>query len=126
MEARVSHSCHNIYLVLPQFLVTALSSIIFALFAPHHSVLGHHAPPKNPANSTTSPLGDLAEEDEVRSLAVRVVRVVGGTIGEAFLARRQEQEDVLDEATPGAAGGWDALGMIFRCDSVIPVGENRA
>ncbi|GAA5886641.1 hypothetical protein JCM5296_005357 [Sporobolomyces johnsonii] len=27
--------CHNIYLVLPQFLVTALSSIIFAFFAPH-------------------------------------------------------------------------------------------
>ncbi|GJN89623.1 hypothetical protein Rhopal_002610-T1 [Rhodotorula paludigena] len=117
-QAGVILGCHNIYLVLPQFLVTALSSIIFALFAPHHSVLGHHAPPKNPANSTMSPLGDLAEEDEVRSLAVRAVRVVGGAIGEAFLARRQEQDDVLDEATPGAAGGWDALGMIFRIGGI--------
>lgn len=32
-------SCHNIYLVLPQLIVTGLSSIIFAIFAPEHSVL---------------------------------------------------------------------------------------
>ena len=36
---RALRRCHNIYLVLPQFLVTGLSSIVFALFAPGYSVV---------------------------------------------------------------------------------------
>ncbi|GAA5836239.1 hypothetical protein JCM3766R1_003465 [Sporobolomyces carnicolor] len=44
-QAGVILGCHNIYLVLPQFVVTALSSIIFAIFDPGKSILGSHAPP---------------------------------------------------------------------------------
>lgn len=131
--------CHNIYLVLPQFLVTALSSIIFALFAPHHSVLGHHPtvhhPPPLAGNGTDSSytaaatgagdpdgFGDLGERDaRRRSLAVRAVRVVGGAMGEAFAAKVRRQDEGVGageggaELPPGGEAGWDALGLIFRC-----------
>lgn len=50
--------CHNIYLVLPQFLVTGISSIVFALFAPGYSVVAGEGAP---ASSTiTSSLEDLS------------------------------------------------------------------
>lgn len=127
--------CHNIYLVLPQFLVTALSSIIFALLAPHHSVLGHHTPAHHSASSDTglvggigggeeNGFGDLGDSDfgddaRHRTLVVRAVRVVGGAIGEAFAAkvRRQDQDEGEGEVElpPGGEAGWDALGLIFRC-----------
>lgn len=39
----VLQGIHNIFIVIPQFLVTGLSSIIFAIFEPDKSVLhGHH------------------------------------------------------------------------------------
>ncbi|BGP15080.1 hypothetical protein JCM10213_002775 [Rhodosporidiobolus nylandii] len=114
--------CHNIYLVLPQFLVTALSSIIFALFAPHHSVISagaHHgagvASPKDSSNSTlpsSSTSGDAGDdEDELRTarLAVRAL----ARVGEAMMRRQDEGETV-----PGEGGGWDALGLIFRIGGV--------
>lgn len=125
--------CHNIYLVLPQFLVTALSSIIFALLAPHHSVLGHHTPAHHSASSDTglvggsdggeeNGFGDLGESDfgddaRHRTLVVRAVRVVGGAIGEAFAAkvRRQDEGEGEVELPLGGEAGWDALGLIFRC-----------
>ncbi|GAA5916357.1 hypothetical protein JCM8208_005313, partial [Rhodotorula glutinis] len=126
--------CHNIYLVLPQFLVTALSSIIFALLAPHHSVLGHHTPAHHSASSDTGLVGgvggsndeedgfgDLGESDaRRRNLVVRAVRVVGGAIGEAFAAKvqRQDEGDGEVELPPGGEAGWDALGLIFRVGGV--------
>ncbi|GAA5855584.1 hypothetical protein JCM9279_002989 [Rhodotorula babjevae] len=127
--------CHNIYLVLPQFLVTALSSIIFALLAPHHSVLGHHTPAHHSASSDTGLVGGVGDEQDGfvdlgegefgddgrrRNLVVRAVRVVGGAIGEAFAAkvRRQEVGDGEVELPPGGEAGWDALGLIFRVGGV--------
>ncbi|GAA5990989.1 hypothetical protein JCM11641_007730 [Rhodosporidiobolus odoratus] len=111
--------CHNIYLVLPQFLVTALSSIIFALLAPHHSVLSagsHHGAgvttPKDPAgtsNSTTL----LGEDDEYRTMRLAVRALV--TLGEAMMEKRQEEEADLPG---GGEGGWDALGLIFRLGGI--------
>ncbi|GAA5961763.1 hypothetical protein JCM21900_000753 [Sporobolomyces salmonicolor] len=96
--------CHNIYLVLPQFLVTALSSIIFAFFAPHHSVLGPHAPPPASATSAANSTTLLEEARWRRAAAVAT--------GLGTLATRQ------DEAIEGSGGGWDALGLIFRIGGV--------
>ncbi|BGP39227.1 hypothetical protein JCM10449v2_003165 [Rhodotorula kratochvilovae] len=118
--------CHNIYLVLPQFLVTGLSSIIFALFAPQHTVLGHqpvvHHPPAlgNGTTASIDALDSLAEADDgrERGLAVRVVRAVGGAVGQAFAAKVRRQADGGEELPPGGEAGWDALGLIFRVGGV--------
>lgn len=44
---------HNVFIVIPQFLVTALSSIIFAIFDPEKSALhGLHPGNPKPMNGT--------------------------------------------------------------------------
>lgn len=43
---------HNVFVVIPQFLVTGMSSIIFAIFEPDKSVLHGHHPGKIPLNGT--------------------------------------------------------------------------
>ena len=47
---------HNIFVVIPQFLVTGLSSVIFAISEPDHPVLPGHIPSglKPAANATLS------------------------------------------------------------------------
>ncbi|KIK91394.1 hypothetical protein PAXRUDRAFT_34952 [Paxillus rubicundulus Ve08.2h10] len=47
---------HNMFIVIPQFLVTGLSSIIFAIVDPDKSVLhGHHPGNTQPRNGTVTP-----------------------------------------------------------------------
>ena len=42
----LSQGIHNVFIVIPQFLVTGLSAIVFAIFDPQKSVLpGHHVHP---------------------------------------------------------------------------------
>jgi solute carrier family 45 protein 1/2/4 len=51
---------HNMFIVIPQFLVTGLSSIIFAMFDPQKSVLhGPHPGNTLPANGTIATSGDV-------------------------------------------------------------------
>ncbi|KWU47353.1 hypothetical protein RHOSPDRAFT_6124, partial [Rhodotorula sp. JG-1b] len=117
--------CHNIFLVLPQFLVTGLASIIFAIFAPQHSVLGHPAavPPAASDPSASGSEATLAsiEEYATDDLDKRGRLVLRGlaAFGRAFVEhKRQEVKDDPDALTPGGAAGWDALGMIFRIGGV--------
>lgn len=49
---------HNIFIVIPQFLITGLSSLIFALLDPSKSVLHAHLPP--PSSNTTDNATDVA------------------------------------------------------------------
>ncbi|KAH7929288.1 MFS general substrate transporter [Leucogyrophana mollusca] len=52
-QAGVILGIHNMFIVVPQFLVTGLSSIIFAIFDPEKSVLhGHHPGNTKPSNGT--------------------------------------------------------------------------
>ncbi|KAG2126871.1 major facilitator superfamily domain-containing protein [Suillus bovinus] len=54
---------HNIFIVVPQFLVTGLSSIIFAIFDPQKSVLhGHHPGNAIPVNGTIITSGDVMRQ----------------------------------------------------------------
>ncbi|GAA5902876.1 hypothetical protein JCM6882_009150 [Rhodosporidiobolus microsporus] len=133
--------CHNIFLVLPQFLVSALSSLIFAVLAPHHSVIGHagshsgagvKVPPLHTglgSNSTALAPGEGGglsaaldrlgagdgDEDEYR--AARLVVRALARVGEAFVAvERQEGDGEGDDS--GGGGGWDALGLIFRLGGI--------
>lgn len=113
-------SCHNIFLVLPQFLVTALSSIIFAILAPHHSVLpAHHttiAPPNTNLTTAASALSTVVSIDDIdpvgtNEFAFLAVRAVAA-FGSAFVERRQETSEDLP---PAGQAGWDAIGLVFRC-----------
>lgn len=74
--------------MIPQFFVTAISALIFAIFAPNHSLpVGHGGGGAGlPSNETIV--------DEITDLVKLALRQV---------------EDVVVEAE-----GWDALGMIFR------------
>ncbi|KAG8915320.1 hypothetical protein FRC01_003705 [Tulasnella sp. 417] len=67
-KAGIILGIHNIFVVIPQFLVTGLSSILFALLEPHKSVLdqghaGHPAagnvPNKNITDATTAVVADV-------------------------------------------------------------------
>ncbi|KAG1855651.1 major facilitator superfamily domain-containing protein [Suillus subalutaceus] len=54
---------HNMFIVVPQFLVTGLSSIIFAIFDPQKSVLhGHHPGNAIPVNGTIATSGDVMRQ----------------------------------------------------------------
>lgn len=73
---------HNIFIVIPQFLVTGMSSLIFAIFDPAKSVLhGHQAnmlPP--PANITTAATSvrstfQLRDDTTTESLSNSVVYI---------------------------------------------------
>ncbi|GAA6004844.1 hypothetical protein JCM10207_008425 [Rhodosporidiobolus poonsookiae] len=104
--------CHNIYLVLPQFLVTGLSSIIFALFAPHHSVIAGHGAVSTPSASTpNTSSNDDGDEYRNARLLVRAAARLGATMME----RRAEGQPA------GAEGGWDALGLIFRIGGISAI-----
>ena len=66
----VPQGIHTIFIVMPQFLVTGLSSIIFAMLDPDKSVLHDHHPGNTDAISPTSqdPVrGVLAREDGLDS-----------------------------------------------------------
>lgn len=71
-------------MVLPQFLVTAFSSIIFTLFAPHHSVI--------------SPVIDKVAAVVTTNTDSTILDSIGDLIKRAVT----ESSD------------WDALGIIFR------------
>ncbi|KIJ62081.1 hypothetical protein HYDPIDRAFT_189174 [Hydnomerulius pinastri MD-312] len=59
---------HNMFIVIPQFLVTGISSIIFAIVDPDKSVLhGHHPGNTLPGNGTITP----AAQDVARHLIPR-------------------------------------------------------
>ncbi|GAA5975120.1 hypothetical protein JCM5350_000140 [Sporobolomyces pararoseus] len=100
-QAGVILGCHNIYLVLPQFLVTALSSIIFAILDPGKSVLGAHAP-----TSSTS--------EANATVADNLKRFVAGSV-ELLISRTEE-----DAASDGgkSQNGYSALSLIFQIGGI--------
>ena len=64
----VLQGIHNMFIVIPQFLVTGLASIIFAIVDPGQSVLhGHQAGNTPPGDETLTP----SSEDAVRRLFAR-------------------------------------------------------
>ncbi|POY73600.1 hypothetical protein BMF94_3133 [Rhodotorula taiwanensis] len=116
--------CHNVFLVLPQFLVSGFSSIIFALFAPHHSVLGHAAPvpaPASPSSSSSDATLAAIEAFTADDLDRRHLVLRGlAAFGKAFVEPRNHAVPRADpdDSLPGASAGWDALGLIFRLGGI--------
>ena len=90
-KAGVILGIHNVFLVLPQFIVTTFSSLIFYLMEPGKSLPEHH-PQSTPhgGNVTMEVVGEM----------VKVVR---------------------REAEAGRVQAPDAVGLIFRCASDLRV-----
>ncbi|KAL1729009.1 major facilitator superfamily domain-containing protein [Schizophyllum commune] len=93
-KAGIILGIHNLFIVIPQFIVTGVSSIIFAIFDPDQSVLhgGHGGIPMH--NSTTTDDGAGVDASASGDLAFRA------------LAYRAEEED--DD------GGSNSVVYIFR------------
>ncbi|GAA6058853.1 hypothetical protein JCM10212_002797 [Sporobolomyces blumeae] len=104
-QAGVILGCHNIFLVLPQFVVTALSSIIFAILDPNRSVLAHDSSPSrtSSASSTTS-VDNPLDAGIVDTVARHVVEV-----GWDVLRARQDSS-----SSEADREGFDSLGLIFQ------------
>jgi len=94
-KAGVILGIHNVFLVLPQFIVTILSAIIFHMMEPDNP-----ATPKHPG--TTIPIvGNITAVD-------------GASDGvERFVTRLLEKREGLVEASSS-----DAVGVIFRIGGV--------
>ncbi|CAE6500593.1 unnamed protein product [Rhizoctonia solani] len=64
-KAGIILGIHNLVVVLPQFLVTGLSAVLFALLEPHRSVLhGKHPGNVPPGTNITLPLNNLEIREE--------------------------------------------------------------
>lgn len=92
-KAGVILGIHNVFVVLPQFLVTGLSSVIFSIMEPDKGIPATHPNAGPPIGNATAGV-DLGLGADVTGMAVRA------------LARRAET------AVEGASS--DAVGLIFR------------
>ncbi|KZT22893.1 MFS general substrate transporter [Neolentinus lepideus HHB14362 ss-1] len=95
-KAGVILGIHNIFIVIPQFLVTGLSSIIFAIFEPSKSVLHGHSPGNTSPKSGN--LTVLGIEDNNDTSNVMLLRRLGDNV------------DV--------SGGPNSVAIIFRLGGV--------
>ncbi|KAL5639507.1 hypothetical protein ACGC1H_006221 [Rhizoctonia solani] len=81
-KAGIILGIHNLVVVLPQFLVTGLSAVLFALFEPHRSVLhGKHPGNVPPGTNITLPLNNLEireEETDASSDSIGLIFRIGG------------------------------------------------
>ncbi|ELU42313.1 urg3 [Rhizoctonia solani AG-1 IA] len=82
-KAGIILGIHNLVVVLPQFLVTGLSAVLFALFEPHRSVLhGKHPGNVPPGTNITLPLNNLEireeEKDQGDTKAIVQTPTAGG------------------------------------------------
>ncbi|KAG6329987.1 hypothetical protein ID866_9101, partial [Astraeus odoratus] len=88
---------HNIFIVIPQFVVTGFSSIVFALLDPAKSVLhGNHPgstlPVGAPGNGTAIANLDAIEGDGLAALSLRAGVMVGRRVVQTLRDREEEIE----------------------------------
>jgi len=57
-KAGIILGIHNVFIVIPQFIISGLSSILFAIMDPDKSVLASHGPPANPGSPPDIPGGN--------------------------------------------------------------------
>ncbi|KAK6910943.1 hypothetical protein I203_104978 [Kwoniella mangroviensis CBS 8507] len=99
-KAGVILGIHNVFLVLPQFVVTFLSSIIFYLMEPEKGLPAHHP-------HTTIPLtGNVTDSSAVTEGLEGVVAGLGEEVVKRLIVGRAE--GMVEGGSP------DAVGLIFR------------
>lgn len=95
-KAGIILGIHNIFVVIPQFLVTGLSSILFALLEPHKSVLdqGHAGHPA---------AGNVPNKNITEAASAAAAEVIRAT---------------LEPREAPVEGSGDSIGIIFRIGGV--------
>ncbi|XAO26016.1 hypothetical protein I312_104849 [Cryptococcus bacillisporus CA1280] len=110
-KAGVILGIHNVFLVLPQFIVTVLSSVIFWLMEPSKSLPTHHpgSVPVPDTNATAAAvIANFSVPEDVASATMEVAGQVAKRVVELV---SREGVDV-DVSSP------DAVGLIFRIGGV--------
>ncbi|OXG19816.1 solute carrier family 45, member 1/2/4 [Cryptococcus neoformans Ze90-1] len=111
-KAGVILGIHNVFLVLPQFIVTVLSSVIFWLMEPSKSLPTHHpGSVPVPDTNTTVAIGAIANSSVLEDTASATIEVAGQVVKRAAELVSREGVDV-DVSSP------DAVGLIFRIGGV--------
>jgi len=103
-KAGIILGIHNIFIVIPQFIVNGLSSLVFAIMEPHRSVLDspHPAPAHGhvPLPNSTTPLSNSTSSDSmIRALLIR------------------QEDETIDIEDPEDASP-NALAFMFRFGGV--------
>ncbi|WVQ80005.1 hypothetical protein IAT38_002106 [Cryptococcus sp. DSM 104549] len=106
-KAGVILGIHNVFLVLPQFIVTLMSSIIFYLMEPEKGLPAHHPGTiPVPGNATLTDAASAVTEAAAEATGEVVRRAV-----HAWMWSKREGVDV-DVSSP------DAVGLIFRIGGI--------
>ncbi|QRW25642.1 Uracil catabolism protein 4 [Rhizoctonia solani] len=94
-KAGIILGIHNLVVVLPQFLVTGLSAVLFALFEPHRSVLhGKHPGNVPPGTNITLPLNNLEIREEEKDASSDSIAKEGKL--EYFDYHPEKEKDVVE------------------------------
>ncbi|KAG8713879.1 hypothetical protein FRC11_010655 [Ceratobasidium sp. 423] len=123
-KAGIILGIHNLVVVLPQFLVTGLSAILFALLEPHRSVLhGKHPGNVPPGTNITLPLNNLEvreEEADASSDSIGLIFRIGGMPMQDIALPDTEMGRPHD-ARPGAASHYFDQAKIMNITSATSV-----
>lgn len=111
-KAGVILGIHNVFLVLPQFIVTVLSSVIFWLMEPSKSLPTHH-PGSVPVTdtNTTAAIAAIANSSVLED-------AVSATMEVAEQVAKRTVELVSREGVDVDVSSPDAVGLIFRIGGV--------
>ncbi|KAF8465846.1 MFS general substrate transporter [Russula ochroleuca] len=97
-KAGIILGIHNIFVVIPQFLVTGMTALIFAILEPQRSVLhGSHPATIPPSLNTTTPPSSIANNSTTAVLA-------------------SARQDIEDAARPPS--GPNSVAIIFRIGGI--------
>lgn len=102
---------HNVFLVLPQFIVTVLSSVIFWLMEPSKSLPTHH-PGSVPVTDTNATTAAVIANFSVPENAASVTMDVAGQVAKRVVELVSREGVDADVSSP------DAVGLIFRIGGV--------
>ncbi|KAF5324984.1 hypothetical protein D9619_009553 [Psilocybe cf. subviscida] len=109
-KAGIILGIHNIFLVIPQFLVTGFSAVLFALFDPKKPALPAHRGPVAPGHQPVNGTVRLAMGNEtVADVAARSVELLRDVV---FAVRAED----VDEA--GEEGHSNTVVYIFRIGGI--------
>ncbi|KAJ9099137.1 hypothetical protein QFC21_004016 [Naganishia friedmannii] len=118
-KAGVILGIHNIFIVIPQFLVTFLSAIIFYIMEPTRPTLPEHHPTPNIPLSGNITLGTMTDSTSLGSAddsrVIKAARLLGRAVVEALRIRDTSKGRELE---PHVTSETDSVGFIFRLGGI--------
>ncbi|KAF9525301.1 major facilitator superfamily domain-containing protein [Crepidotus variabilis] len=115
-KAGIILGIHNIFIVIPQFLVTGFSAILFALFDPKQPALpSHHRPPVAPHPGPVGAVGNITAASEAAlNAAKQVTDLTGLLIPRAEVAENANSNSVVYIFRIGGVAAAFAFVLSYR------------